>query len=295
MKRYLAALMLVTLLAGLSLPAAAETLDQYFTARFSASPAVYSGPSTAYYRANNGKAQYGGGGQARVYGREGSWLLIGYQTGQGNYRIGYIDYNNNIGKMTTSSSGYVRTLHFEYRSAWTAVDCELTDDPVITNAGIYTVPRGTQLTYLASYDDRWAYVELRMTDVDRKARGFIQKGSVSFSYVSPSGGHDYDYDYDPDPFIFVTNTPQPVVQQGIWATASDKLATRSGPSTSYSDTGTYYLKDQSVYVMSKHYDSYNGIWWVKCRIEVGSTYRYLWTGVKRFYYQDWLLSMLPTE
>ena len=80
--------LLAALLTALAAAAGAETLDEYFTCRFSWSPAVYTGPGGTYFRAGNGKAQYGSPGQARVYGTENGWLLIGYQTGGGQYRRG---------------------------------------------------------------------------------------------------------------------------------------------------------------------------------------------------------------
>ena len=277
MKRILTALLTIALLTGLfGLYAVAESLDQYFLARFSASPAVYTGPSEGYYRV--GKAQYGKGGQARIFGREGNWILIGYETSRGNYRIGYIPYSN-ASKMTTSGSGYIRTLYFENRSVQVRYTCELTDDPVICHERFYTVNGGTSVTYLASYE-KWAYVELYMTNENRKARGFIPMDAV----YSDIGKETVHVPY-----------PNPSNSEGVWAVASQKLATRSGPSTQYTDTGTYFLANQSVLVLSKHYDSRNGIWWVKYRIEDGRNYRYLWTGVKRFYDQDWLLSQLPVE
>ena len=89
MKRKRSLILLALIL--FSLPAAGETLDEYFTCRFSRSPAVYTGPADTYFRAGSGKAQYGSPGKARVYGEENGWLLIGYQTSSGQYRLGYID------------------------------------------------------------------------------------------------------------------------------------------------------------------------------------------------------------
>ena len=69
---------------------ALTSLNTYAHARFKRGYACYSGPGEYYYRANNGKAMYGGGGVARVYGVIGSWIMIGYEMGSGDYRIGYI-------------------------------------------------------------------------------------------------------------------------------------------------------------------------------------------------------------
>ena len=119
----------------IALPAAGETLDAYFTCRFSRSPAVYTGPSDTYFRA--GRAQYGSPGQARVYGEENGWLLIGYQTSSGRYRLGYIDASAALDKMVDAPADAVlRSLSFDYTPVWLTRDCGLTDDPVISRAPI---------------------------------------------------------------------------------------------------------------------------------------------------------------
>ena len=150
---------LVLLVIGLCLVAAAAqaaTLDNYFTCKFSYSPAVYSGPGTSYYRANNSKAQYGGGGVARVYGQENGWILIGYQLGSGDYRIGYIE-GKAVNKMHSySGSGNIPHLSFEYRSVTLSSSCSLTDDPVINTKTVFSLAAGTICTYLASLNGKWA-------------------------------------------------------------------------------------------------------------------------------------------
>ena len=66
--RLLCTAMLIVLLTSLIPAALAESrLDHYAIASFGQNYAVYSGPGEYYYRANSGKALYGGG-SARVYG-----------------------------------------------------------------------------------------------------------------------------------------------------------------------------------------------------------------------------------
>jgi len=285
MKKIILLLLAVTLLAIVS-AAAAENLNESFRATFSASPAVFSGPGRTYWRANNGKAQYGSGGGALVFGRTQNWIMIYYETGKASGsvgRIGFISYDN-INKMNTSYYGEIKWLNFEHTTAWASRTVDITDDPVKYAKAYWTVPKDTELTYLADYRTdlgHWAYVEVYLPESGQNARGFIPYSDVSFSY--PGSGSSGQY-----------VSPQ-TGSTGVWARANQRLATRSGPSTRYEDTGTYFLQDMDVLVLSKHYDSYNGIWWVKCRIEDRGAYRYLWTGVKRFYDQDWLLSVLPTE
>ncbi|MBQ6256005.1 MAG: hypothetical protein IJJ60_05395, partial [Clostridia bacterium] len=91
MKKHLLCMAAVLMIFISLFPAAqaASTLDRYATASFGKTYAVYSGPGEYYYRANSGKASYGGG-TARVYGVTGDWVMIGYQLSSGDYRIGYI-------------------------------------------------------------------------------------------------------------------------------------------------------------------------------------------------------------
>lgn len=301
------------ILLAVSLPAAGETLDEYITCRFSVSPAVYTGPSDTYYRAGSGKAQYGSPGKARVYGEENGWLLIGYQTSSGQYRLGYIDAVPVRDRMT-DVSGEIRELFFEYRPVTLTRACELTDDPVITRSPIDSLPAGQDCIYLAQLNGKWAYIELR-TGAEWK-RGFVPLDAVSG--VDPAPAEPYfpaetenPWDWDSGAFswedVLPVPTPQPTAApwnymppsasfSGVWAIANQRLVTRSGPSVLYAETGTYYLQARPVLVLAKHLDADSGVWWVKCRVEPdGSPALFVWTGVKRFYNQDWLLAQLPIE
>ncbi len=313
----LPALVLLTL----ALSAAGETLNEYFTCRFSLSPAVYTGPSGTYYRAGSGKAQYGSPGKARVYGEENGWLLIGYQTSSGSYRLGYIDASIALDRMYEEpADAFPRPLTFDYAPVWLARDCELTDDPVISRTPIDSLKAGQYCVYLASLEPSWAYIELR-TGSEWK-RGFIpmnavdgweallpqeqeQQESEPYPILPPEPSEPY-FPEEPEPQIPWV-TPQPTSAPwnyvypsagfaGVWAIANQRLATRGGPSSLYPETGTYYLQAKPVLVLAKHYDEDTGFWWVKCRIEgEDGTARALWTSVRRFFNQDWLLEQLPVE
>lgn len=67
----------------------------------------------------------------------------------------------------------------------------------------------------------------------------------------------------------------------LQAKAIDKLSTRSGPSTSYRETETYNVIGETIRIISR-FDDANGVCWVQCDIPVGSTFRRLYTGLKRF-------------
>ena len=82
---------------------------------------------------------------------------------------------------------------------------------------------------------------------------------------------------------FFVKTEKPVSNDGsLYGLTTQKLATRSGPSTQYDETGTYFVKGQYIKVICRAYDSLTGIWWVKCEIPYHGEIRVLWTGYSRF-------------
>ena len=82
---------------------------------------------------------------------------------------------------------------------------------------------------------------------------------------------------------------------GIPGLTIDKLSTRTGPGTQYTDSGTYSVKGQWINVLSRAWDSHNGIWWVKCEIPYNGEIRVLWTGYKRFDSSTIPLDSIPIE
>lgn len=81
----------------------------------------------------------------------------------------------------------------------------------------------------------------------------------------------------------------------IYGLAIDKLATRDGPGTQYNGMGTYSVKGQYIKILSRAFDSRNGIWWVKCEIPYLQETRVLWTGYKRFDSSTLPLDIIPIE
>ncbi len=81
----------------------------------------------------------------------------------------------------------------------------------------------------------------------------------------------------------------------VYGLTIDKLSTRTGPGTQYSEGGTYSVKGQWIKVLAKAWDKRNGIWWVKCEIPYRKEIRVLWTGWKRFDHSTISLDDLPEE
>jgi hypothetical protein len=63
---------------------------------------------------------------------------------------------------------------------------------------------------------------------------------------------------------------------------NSRLSTRTGPSTTYDEPGTFFSAGTTVSVLSRAFDNRNGIWWVQVDFRNGSKNSYrVWTGVKR--------------
>lgn len=170
MKKLTVLLLALILLCAAVLPAQAATLDQYASAKFGKNYPVYSGPGENYYRANSGKALYGSGGTARVYGVTGNWILIGYQLSNGDYRIGYIA-KEAINYMTNIKGDINYNLTFDNILMYTKTAVPITDDPIIKCKGITTIAANTPVTLLATME-QWAYIEVQ--DGPQKMRGFVK-------------------------------------------------------------------------------------------------------------------------
>ena len=64
-------------------------------------------------------------------------------------------------------------------------------------------------------------------------------------------------------------------------TLNSKLATRTGPGTTYDEPGTFLSSGSAVTVLSKAYDNANGIWWVQVEFYYGRNRYRAYTGLKR--------------
>ena len=71
-----------------------------------------------------------------------------------------------------------------------------------------------------------------------------------------------------------------------------RLATRTGPSTNYTEPGSFHSKGYELDVISQAYDNRNGIWWVQVEFEYKGEPMRAYTGVKRV---DVNLQYVPVE
>lgn len=125
---------------------------------------VYTGPSSTALTANEGWAQ--------VFGREGDWLLIQHNIGDGRNRFGYVKAD------TLPIEADVAELLWEPEPFVTTIGLTLTDDPLRSKNAIALIPAGTAVQRLASFGDYWAYVEVTLED-GKLARGFVMNDFIA--------------------------------------------------------------------------------------------------------------------
>ena len=105
-------------------------------------------------------------------------------------------------------------------------------------------------------------------------------------YIFDQNGGQYYY-WTPTPTLvpLVTPTPQPYVTPapytGLQVLTKERLATRSGPGTNYTEQGSYFQSGTWVKAISSAYDQSNGIWWVQVELTYNGELRRVYTGVKR--------------
>ncbi len=182
-KKILSILFVVSLLLLLVPSAQADFSQTYYKLRFSTGYAVYTGPGTNYYRANN-NAFYGGG-VVRYYGTEpGGWLMIGYQTSGGQWRMGYIQ-PAAASKITTDPADYsLFTITFTSTVNYTNKNTFITDDPLYGDMTHLTdLLAGQMVTVLGRYNDYWVYVEVNKSGM-KPMRGYVQSTSLTTAVPS---------------------------------------------------------------------------------------------------------------
>lgn len=86
---------------------------------------------------------------------------------------------------------------------------------------------------------------------------------------------------------------QPPVDSGhVPGVLKMRLSTRTGPSTNYTEPGSFHSKGYELDVISQAYDDRNGIWWVQVEFEYKGEPMRAYTGVKRV---DVDLQYVPVE
>ena len=137
---------------------------------------VYTGPGEDYVRSGNGKGLVSTNGWIEVYGQKDGWILIQYSISSDHYRFGWIE-QSALPKGTTVPELNFRVAPGDQSVAFNR-DSYLTDDPLVSRAKLCTVKAETDIFYLGSLNDEWAYVMVETAD-GRWMCGFMPHEDIS--------------------------------------------------------------------------------------------------------------------
>lgn len=243
MKKTIAFMCALILTAALLPASVSAEIRTYNFVRANENVCLYDYPDNPYvwhYTATAGDLYYYLGESEDVYCNGHTWYAILYDGGACYICDRYATLIRDVTDIRTSSSVALRT------------------GPDIHYRLLQYIPAG-QTIFINSFNwdgqVLWFHVSYHGTD-----------GYVSSRYVTPVEG----YIPPVDPYSSRTVTA---------ALTERKMASRSGPSTKYYETGSFYSYGSSVTLYTRVYDRVNEIWWVqadayengsKCRVYTGS-------------------------
>lgn len=139
---------------------------------------VYTAPSTESYRCANGKATCDTNSKMDDAGFVSGWLMVRYETNNGDYRVGYIP--------PKYVKGYKSSMypHFGYIPAVAEDEIYVTDNPMVHGTSFAELAPGESFHILSKYDYykknglEWWYIECEVDG--QQARGFIECSDSSF-------------------------------------------------------------------------------------------------------------------
>lgn len=137
---------------------------------------VYAAPGKDAYRAANGKAAVGLGGEIIVLDWRDGYMLVFYEIGGGKARVGYVQERREI-VSALAEVGVDETLYENGVHRWgrmpakAAHSTPLTDNPNSTGDVLTTLEEGEAFTCLGRWGSLYAYVETQIAG--KTARGFV--------------------------------------------------------------------------------------------------------------------------
>lgn len=114
-------------------------------------------------------------------------------------------------------------------------------------------------------------------------------------------GSENKYNLSITNIVFLSDAPREIpspsserenANLGVSVKLKQRLSTRSGPSTKYTELGSFLKKGDTVKAISCAYDKINEIWWVQVEFSAGGEKRRAYTGLKRL---ELDISTLPKE
>lgn len=137
--------------------------------------AVYAGPGEDYLRPVKGKCVVSTNDWIQVFGQENGWLLIQYARSSQQLRFGYI--SASALKKSNVSINDMDDLSFTPTPVYAARDTAVTDDPLLAQEPLASVPQGSEMTYLDVMGE-WAHVEASLGG--ERLRGFVPLADLQF-------------------------------------------------------------------------------------------------------------------
>lgn len=137
---------------------------------------VYSAPSESAWRAANGKAACDTNDKMSVGGFDQTgWLMVRYETNNGNTRVGYIP-----PRYVKGYRADVMRLDFDYIPVEAAETIYVTDNPMLQASAFAQLDPGEEFHLLAKYTyyGNWWYIECTVDG--QLARGFIDREVSKF-------------------------------------------------------------------------------------------------------------------
>ncbi len=150
-----------------------------------------------------------------------------------------------------------------------------TYDPYSVTEGWY---EGYQRIALPQRFENVTFIALM---VEEARGGYAQMNQTAFTDVIVTSGGTVS-----------VPTAAPTVSSRVPGVLKMRLATRTGPSTNYTEPGSFHSKGYELDVISQAYDNRNGIWWVQVEFEYKSEKMRAYTGLKRV---DVNLERVPVE
>lgn len=142
---------------------------------------VYTGPGLDYAVANNGKARLSTKDWVQVLGGEGGGrILVQYAINDQRLRIGWIDADALVEEDRTYAVCYAPGENYLWRPCHLNRACSVTDDPLLSQMSVVSLPALTKASYLCRMGD-WAMIDVATNK--GRVRGFVPMDAVALDEI----------------------------------------------------------------------------------------------------------------
>ena len=142
---------------------------------------VYTGPGRDYGIANDGKARVSTKDWVQVLGGEGGGrILVQYAINDQRLRIGWIDADALVEEDRTYEVCYAPGDNYLWRPCHVNRACAVTDDPLLSQSPVVSLPALTKASYLCCMGD-WAMIDVATNK--GRMRGFVPMDAVALDEI----------------------------------------------------------------------------------------------------------------